>query len=125
MKALDRGVEELKSYIDGLYEGKPALLREPRDKLIEEYLRRRVSLEKDADELLKTDLRTITDEDTREDLSEVAYSVAEGILLYKQMLVVLRTPAQYARLKTFYQSELDALAKAAVKPRAKPPAKQP
>lgn len=119
LERLDRGVPALERFIDELYEGKPALLREPREKLIEEYARRKGTLEKDADELLKTDLRTITDQETREDLSEVAYSVAEGILLYKQMLVVLKTPSQYAKLKAFYRRELDTLAKAAVKPRAK------
>ena len=120
LRALDRGVPAFEEYVDGLYDGKPSLLREPRDKLLEEYVRRKVVLEKDADELLKTDMSSVTDEETRDDLAEVAYTIADGILLYKQMLVVLKSPGQYAKLRSFYRSELDALAKAAKKPRALP-----
>ncbi|MBI4348144.1 MAG: hypothetical protein HY553_14990 [Elusimicrobia bacterium] len=115
LEELDRGVPALQAMVDAMYDGKPSLLREPRDKLIEEYERRRASLEKDADELLKTDLRTITDADTREDLAEVAYTVADGIVLYKQMLGILKSPARYEQLQGFYRREVESLGKAAAK----------
>ncbi|MBI5201850.1 MAG: hypothetical protein HY925_09720 [Elusimicrobia bacterium] len=112
-----RGVAALQAYVDEQYQGKPALLKEPKEKLIEEYARRKASLEKDADELLKTDLSAASDEETRADLIEVAYSVADGIVLYKQMLSILRSPERYEKLRTFYRTELDALARALEKPK--------
>lgn len=118
LEELDRGVPALQALVDGMYDGKPSIVREPRDKLIAEYERRRALLEREADELLKTDLGTVTDEDTREDLAEVAYTVADGIVLYKQMLAVLKDPLRYEKLKGFYRREVDILAKAAAKPKS-------
>lgn len=112
MEKLNRDVKELKELVDLLYRGKPSILGTPRVELIARYRGLRAELERHADELLATDVASIKDADLRADLGETALEVADGLLLYRQMLSALESDGSYEKLRRFYESELAALTRA-------------
>lgn len=112
-------VEALKRFVTELYEGKPSLLETPREKLVAEYRERKGELLEEAKALLGTDTGAIRDPEIRADLAEYAADVADGILLYKEMLAVLEDKGKHEKLTGFYRRELDALTRALRAP-AKP-----
>lgn len=113
LQALDKDVGEVKVMVGNLYGGKASILDTPREGLVAEYRRRLDVVLARADELLRLDASELGDSAVAADFEDFAWSLAEAIHLYREMLAVLESPDAYARYRRFYQEELAAVARVA------------
>lgn len=116
LQELDRNVDSLKEMVRDLYEGKPSVLETPREKLLERYRRLRAGLEAKAEALLASDPQSIQDPEVKADLAEYAWTVAESLELYREILAVLADPAAFEKYRKFYADELEQASRGAGKP---------